>query len=49
MIKCPDCHIKLATYCTKRKAGSIKRYYKCPICGKSFITTVKYIETINKK
>lgn len=51
MIRCPDCNIKIATYCTKKKAKLIKRYYKCPICGKTFVTTVKYkeIEMIDNK
>lgn len=53
MIRCPDCGIKLSPYCTKTTKEKIKRrFYKCPICSKSFITRVTEIEkfeTDNKK
>lgn len=49
MIRCPDCKMKLRTYCTKNKLGGTFRYYKCPICGKTFITKVIKIEKIVKE
>lgn len=50
MIKCPDCKIKLSPYCTKITKEKIKkRYYKCPICSKTYITTVIETEKIEKE
>jgi len=50
MIRCPDCQMKLRTYCTKHKAGETFRYYKCPICGKTIITKVfKYEKIVKEK
>lgn len=49
MIRCPECHAKLKTYCTRYKRGRKLRYYSCEICGKKIITIVVEKETIIKK
>lgn len=49
MIRCPECHAKMVTYCTKYKKGHKLRYYSCEICGKKIITRVLEKEIIIKK
>lgn len=49
MIYCPECDIKLTPYCTKTKIKTKKRYYKCPVCSKTFVTTVIEVEEMIEK
>lgn len=49
VIRCPECKVKIKTYCTKYKKGKKLRYYSCEICGKKLITLVVEKEYVIKK
>lgn len=49
MIRCPECHAKIVSYCTKYKKGKKIRYYICQICGTPTMTKVIEKEIIIKK
>ena len=49
MFKCPNCYIKISSYCSKVRSGKKYRYYKCPICSKTFKTIVVTKEYLIKK
>lgn len=41
---CPCCkHPKVCVYAGRNRGTSVKRYRKCPECGRRFVTIERYV------